>query len=487
MTAISPTRQEDFPNWYQEVVLPLAGHGAVRGTQVIKPWGYGAWELLQNGLNDEIKRKGAQNFYAPLFVGMDALQSEAKHIDGFAKECAVVTHSRLKEENGQLVPDGELTEPVIVRPTSEAIIGPLAKDWIHSYRDLPMKLNQWANVVRWEMRTRLFLRSTEFLWQEGHTFHCSATEANAFSLEMQACYQVFLKDQLALPSIAGEKSELERFSGADHTYTLELLMQDGKALQGCTSHDLGQNFSKAYDISYSDENNQLVHAHGTSWGLTTRMIGAIVMVHGDDDGLVLPPKVSPTQIVILPINPKNDPKVTEAVQEFKAALDGLSFDQKPLRVMIDERDYLRGGAKAWEWVKKGVPIRIEIGPKDLDKSQFCLSRRDQAYGQKQFLPLDQVMQIPELLEDIHHTMYQRAQDFMNDNTFVVDNKEALMDHFSSGNSGFVTVFYAGSAEDEQLLGDHQASIRCLTQSETEGLCVFSGNATNTIAWIAKAY
>ncbi|MEC7030795.1 MAG: proline--tRNA ligase [Pseudomonadota bacterium] len=485
MSAISPTRKEDFPLWYQAVVQPLAQNGAVRGTQVIKPLGYGIWENLQNELNTRIQDKGVENFYAPLFVGADAIQAEVNHIEGFAKECAVVTHSRLKVVDGKLALDGELTEPVIIRPTSEAIIGPIVKDWIASYRDLPLKLNQWANIVRWEMRTRLFLRSTEFLWQEGHTFHANEQEANAFAREMLECYQSFLKDMLALPALTGEKSELERFSGANHTYTLELMMQDGKALQGGTSHDLGQNFAKAYDIGYANEDGGISHVHGTSWGVTTRMIGAMAMVHGDDDGLCIPPRVSPIQIVILPINPKEDPEVETKILAVEQQLKALTYQGKGVRVRIDRRQ-MRGGAKAWDWVKKGIPLRIEIGPKDIEKQQICVSRRDLPYGEKQFMPLANLHEIVEMLESIHQSMYTRAERFMTEHITPLDSVEAMIQHFNEGKRGFVKVFYAGGAEEEATLASHKISIRCIVE-EGEGNCVFTGHATQKVAYIAMAY
>ena len=485
MSAISPTRQEDFPLWYQQVVGPLAQNGAVRGTQVIKPLGYGIWENLQQGLNQRIKQKGVENFYAPLFVGMDAIQAEVNHIEGFAKECAVVTHSRLKVVDGKLALDGELAEPVIIRPTSEAIIGPIVKDWVASYRDLPLKLNQWANIVRWEMRTRLFLRSTEFLWQEGHTFHATEVEANQFAQEMLECYQQFFKEQLALPVIAGEKSELERFSGANHTYTLELMMQDGKALQGGTSHDLGQNFSKAYDISYANEEGGVSHAHGTSWGVTTRMIGAMVMVHGDDDGLCLPPRVAPIQVVILPINPKNDDAVEAAVTALEQELSALTYHHKPVSVKVDRRA-LRGGAKAWDWVKKGIPLRVELGPKDIEKQQFCVSRRDTPYGEKQFIPMSDIASLVDMLEEMHQGMYTRAKQHLQENTIEMGSLDEMLAHFDAGNSGFVKVPYAGGAEEEATLTQHKISIRCLLPAE-KATCVFTGKEAYQVAVIARAY
>lgn len=484
MNAISPTRDGDFPSWYQQVVKPLAQHGAVRGTQVIKPWGYGIWSLIQSDLDQRIKSYDCENFYAPLFVGLNALSQEAAHIEGFATECAVVTHSRLVMKEGALVPDSPLTEPVVVRPTSEAIVGPVVKDWIESHRDLPLKLNQWANVVRWEMRTRLFLRSSEFLWQEGHTFHANEAEANDFAKTMWQCYIDFMEDVLALPSISGEKSETERFAGAKHTYTFELLMQDGKALQGGTSHDLGQNFSKAYDISFTNKDGQVENVHGTSWGVTTRLIGALVMVHGDDDGLRIPPKVAPSQVVIIPVNPKNDPKVDEACVDIKAQLEKMSYAGANIRVMIDQRD-IRGG-KTWDWVKKGVPIRIEIGPRDLENKSVCLTRRDQGVKDKAFVPMDQLDQIPTILEEIQNRLYTDAKSFLDKNTIVVKTQSELLAHFEKGGSGMVKIPYLDDPAVEKELAKHQISVRCLLDCEQQP-CAFSQKPTRTIAVIAKAY
>lgn len=485
MNAISPTRAEDFPNWYQEVVKLVGKHGKVKGTQFILPHGYRMWELMQQKLDLEIKARGHENFYAPLFVGMDALQEEVNHIEGFAKECAVVTHSRLTVKDGELIPDGELTDPVVVRPTSEAIIGPFVKDMVMSYRDLPLLLNQWANVVRWEMRTRLFLRSSEFLWQEGHTFHASEAEALSHAKEMHSCYETFVSDVLAIPCIAGEKSELERFAGAEVTYTLEMLMQDGKALQGCTSHYLGQNFSKAYDISFSTENGKVEHAFGTSWGITTRMIGAIVMVHGDDDGLCLPPRIAPQHVVIMAFNPKKDPNVDAACEEVRDKISTLQCFEDPMRVMIDKRE-IRGGGRAWDWVKKGIPIRIEIGPRDIENGVVTLSRRDLSYRDKMSLSVQDLDQIPQILKEIQDGMYQKAKERLDASIVSLDSQEALIAHFDGGATGFVKVAYAGSVEHEQMLAEHQVSIRCLLDAP-RSKCVFTGKDTTKVALIAKAY
>jgi|AntRauTorckE5430_2_1112549.scaffolds.fasta_scaffold00109_14 prolyl-tRNA synthetase len=484
MSAISPRRDEDFSQWYLMAVMPLAQHGAVRGTQVIKPWGYGIWSFIKSDLDLRIQKKGCENFYAPLFVGLDALSQEAAHIEGFAAECAVVTHSRLSLKNGVLVPDSPLTEPVVVRPTSEAIIGPIAKGWVESYRDLPLKLNQWANVVRWEMRTRLFLRSSEFLWQEGHTFHATENEANDFAKQMWHVYAEFMKETLALPVVMGEKPMYERFSGAKHSYTLELLMQDGKALQGGTSHDLGQNFSKAYDISFMGQDSQIEHACGTSWGLTTRLIGAMVMVHGDDDGLRIPPKVALKQVVIIPINPKNDLMIEKACVDVQNRLAALMYDNKPVRVTMDNRD-IRGGAKKWAWVKKGIPLRIEIGPRDLEKQSMCVIRRDM--DEKQFIPMLDVEKIPQILEDIQDNLYHEASDFLRLNTHVEESLESLLAYFEKGGIGLVKVPYFDHTEVEETLSQHQISVRCIQDCAKSSICVFTGKATQQVAIIAKSY
>lgn len=484
MNAISPKRDEDFAKWYQEVVKPLAQHGDVRGTQVIKPLGYGVWEILKAEMDHRIKSKDVDNFYAPVFVRLKALSEESSHIKGFATECAVVTHSRLVQKGDELVPDSPLTEPVVVRPTSEAIIGPIAKGWIDSYRDLPLKLNQWANVVRWEMRTRLFLRSSEFLWQEGHTFHQDEKSADDFAKEMWHCYAECIESVLAIPAILGEKSETERFAGAVRSYTVELLMQDGKALQGCTSHYLGQSFSNAYDISFTNQSGNIENAYGTSWGSTTRLIGALIMVHGDDDGLRLPPMVAPSQVVIIPINPKDDPKVDEYCQMVQAKIAKLRFKDSPVRVKLDSRD-IKGSNKKWDWVKKGIPIRIELGPKDMEKNAICLSRRDQAVNQKEFLSLEELDKIPSYLEDLQNNLLEGATKFLEENTISVSDKEALFSHFSTGGMGFVKVPYLDDPQVEKELSNHQISVRCLIAGD--GICVFSGKPTKTIAVIAKAY
>ena len=388
--AIQPTRAEDYPEWYQQVIkaADLAEHSPVRGCMVIKPWGYAIWENMQRILDQRFKETGHQNAYFPLFIPLSYLQREATHVEGFAKECAVVTHHRLvKDQKGTLTPDGELEEPLVVRPTSEMIIGEMFSKWIESYRDLPLLINQWANVVRWEMRTRLFLRTAEFLWQEGHTAHATREEALEETLKILEIYVDFIENTLAIPVIKGEKSESERFPGAESTFTFEMMMQDGKALQGGTSHFLGQNFSKATNITFRDQSGKEMHAWTTSWGVTTRMIGGVIMTHGDDDGLVLPPRVASAHVVIIPLLHKEETKeeIISYCQKLKSQLSQLSYNNGKVKVIIDERD-LRAGEKVWSWVKKGVPIRIEVGPKELLEKKLSVFKR--INGPKDFATSD---------------------------------------------------------------------------------------------------
>lgn len=483
-TAITPTRAEHFSDWYHAAVLELAQHGDVAGSQVIKPYGFAVWERVQQYLDAEFKRTGHHNFYAPLLMNISALEQEAKHMD-FAQECAVVTHSRLvKDPDGNLVPDRPLTNPVIIRPTSEAIIGPIVKGWIQSHRDLPMKLNQWANVVRWEMRTRLFLRSSEFLWQEGHTFHAAKEEAEQHAKEMLAVYEDIFVDVLAFSPLVGEKPEYERFAGADQTHTLELLMQDGRALQGGTSHNLGQNFSKAYEVQYSDQTGQLTHTFGTSFGVTTRLIGALVMTHGDDDGLRLPPKIAPHQVVILPINAHQSEAVLEKCQAVADQLSQMQYAGAPVRVHVDTRD-MRGGEKSWDWIKKGVPIRIEIGPRDLEQDVMMVMARHQAHKQKTKVSSLEVASVVTMIDSVHKALYDSAQKKREEDTHQYENAKEVIDHFNSS-SGFVVVPYLDGKGSEAQLKPHGLSVRCLRPC-SQAKCVFTGENTLTLAVIAKAY
>ena len=389
-TAISPTRQEDFPEWYQQVVraADLAENSEVRGCMVIKPWGYALWERMQAVLDGMFKSTGHRNAYFPLFIPLSYLEKEAAHVEGFAKECAVVTHHRLESKDGKLVPSGELSEPLIVRPTSETIIGAAYARWVKSWRDLPILLNQWANVVRWELRPRLFLRTTEFLWQEGHTAHETEMEAREEAMKMLRVYETFVRDFLAIPVISGEKTESERFPGALQTLCIEAMAQDRKAIQAGTSHFLGQNFSKAAGIQFQSRSGSIEYAWTTSWGMTTRLIGALIMAHGDDDGLVLPPRIAPAQAVVIPITPKEETRasVLEAADKIAASLREIRYHGDPINIEVDKRD-LGGGVKNWEWIKKGVPIRIEIGPRDLAQGMAALSRRDQKHRERSFVSL----------------------------------------------------------------------------------------------------
>lgn len=500
-SAISPTREDDYPEWFQQVIkaADMAESSPVRGCMVIKPWGYGIWERIQRQLDDRIKNTGHENAYFPLFIPLSFLEKEAAHVEGFAKECAVVTHHRLEEKGGRLVPTGELEEPLIVRPTSETIIGESFSRWIESYRDLPLLVNQWANVVRWELRPRIFLRTTEFLWQEGHTAHANEEEARAEALKMHEVYREFMENVLALPIILGEKSPGERFPGAVNTYTLEAMMQDRKALQAGTSHYLGQNFSKASNIKFSNKDGQVEYAYTTSWGTTTRMIGALIMCHGDDDGLRLPPRIAPKQVVILPVVPK--PELEEQVygyaEEIASLLRRCDFYGESLAVTVDKRDK-RGGEKNWEWIKKGIPLRIEVGPRDLESRTAMVCRRDRPHKEKSKVAVDTMAQeVVAMLEEIQRNYFAQASAFRDANinrsctTF-----EELKAFFTPKNvdkpeihGGFVLAKWCGEVETEKMLDELKVTIRCLPlkQSGTEGRCVLTGKPATLDAIFAKSY
>ncbi|MEI6789596.1 MAG: proline--tRNA ligase, partial [Myxococcaceae bacterium] len=407
--AISPTRSENYPEWYQQVIkaADMAENSPVRGCMVIKPWGYAIWELIQQNLDKMIKDTGHENAYFPLLIPVSFLAKEAAHVEGFAKECAVVTHHRLEADGeGGLRPAGLLEEPYVIRPTSETIIGHSYAKWVQSYRDLPILINQWANVMRWEMRTRMFLRTTEFLWQEGHTVHATAEEAQAETLKMLDVYEDFARNYLAIPVIKGMKTADERFPGAVDTYCIEGMMQDGKALQAGTSHFLGQNFAQASEIKFTNETGQIQYAWTTSWGMSTRLMGGLIMAHSDDDGLVLPPKVAPKQVVILPIlkNTEEDAPVLAFCEKLVADLKA-----KSIRVLLDKRD-IRGGEKTWQHIKKGVPVRVEVGPRDLAKNQIVVAQRDLA--EKQFLsPEDFMAGVSKMLENMQARLLAKAESF----------------------------------------------------------------------------
>src|SRR5437773_1479826 len=435
-TAISPRRGEDFPEWYQQVIraAELAEPSDVRGCMVIRPWGYGIWENMQRQLDAMFRATGHRNAYFPLFIPLSYFAKEAQHVEGFAKECAVVTHTRLElEADGTLKPGSPLKEPLVVRPTSETIIGASYAKWVQSYRDLPILLNQWANVVRWEMRPRLFLRTTEFLWQEGHTVHETEEQARAEATLILGIYERFAREHLALPVFTGTKSESEKFPGAVQTLTLEAMVQDRKAIQAGTSHFLGQNFAKARGIQFQNREGKQEFGWTTSWGMTTRMVGTVVMMHSDDDGLVLPPRIAPTQIVILPITPKEDTraKVFETCDALVLQLRGKNFAGSPLEVDVDRRD-LGGGVKNWEWIKKGVPIRVEIGPRDLEKSSVEVSRRDQPIKSKQSMSIQEfAATASEVLTSIQQNHLERAKKFQEENTRVIESKKDFYDFFTT--------------------------------------------------------
>jgi prolyl-tRNA synthetase len=501
-SAISPRRADDFPEWYQAVLAAadMAENSEVRGCMIIKPWGYGIWELIQAQLDRMFKATGHKNAYFPLFIPLSYLEKEAAHVAGFAKECAVVTHHRLEvNAEGKLVPTGKLAEPLVVRPTSETIIGAAYAKWVQSYRDLPLLLNQWANVVRWEMRPRIFLRTTEFLWQEGHTAHETEAEAQEETRRMLDVYETFAREHLAIPVLSGRKSAGERFPGAVDTLCIEAMVQDRKAVQAGTSHFLGQNFAKASGIQYLSREGKQEHAWTTSWGVSTRLIGTLIMAHADDDGLVLPPRVAPSQVVIIPVIPKEEmrDKVLTACRALAKDIEAVSFHRDPVRVEVDARD-VTGGNKTWEWIKKGAPLRVEIGPRDLDAGTVFVGRRDKGPKEKQSYPQATfAAEVPALLQSIHDGIYQRALEFRNANTRVIDSKEEFYAYFTPQNEakpeihgGFALAHWNGSAEVEaKIKEDLKVTIRCIPFDEKAepGTCIFSGEPSERRVVFAKSY
>ncbi len=502
-TAITPTRETDFPEWYQQVVkaADLAENSEIRGCMVIKPWGYGIWELMQSGLDAMFKATGHKNAYFPLFIPLSYLAKEAEHVEGFAKECAVVTHHRLDTgPDGRLrpSPSAELNEPLIVRPTSETIIGAAYARWVKSYRDLPILINQWANVVRWEMRPRVFLRTAEFLWQEGHTAHETEAEAIEETERMLAVYETFARDWLSLPVVAGRKSASERFPGAVETLCIETMVQDRKAIQAGTSHFLGQNFSRTSGIKFLGRDNSEQFAWTTSWGVSTRLIGAMIMTHGDDDGMVLPPRVAPVQVVLLPVTPKPDSRssVLEAAEKLAASLRACRVWDEPLRIEVDARD-LGGGVKNWEWIKKGAPIRIEIGPRDIEKGTVAVSRRDRDHKNKSFPTICELTAgLPKLLEDIQANLLSRAETFRLEHTHQIDTEADFRAFFTPQNpskpkihGGFALAHWDGSSETEARIKEElKVTIRCIPRGEFEpGTCPFSGKQSACRVIWAKSY
>jgi prolyl-tRNA synthetase len=495
-TAITPTRAEDYAQWYQEVVKAsdMAENSPVRGCMVIKPWGFSLWENIMHDMDAMFKETGVRNAYFPLFIPLSYLEREAEHVDGFAKECAVVTHHKLeKGEDGKLVPAGELAEPLIVRPTSETIIGESLSRWISSYRDLPILLNQWANVVRWEMRTRMFLRTSEFLWQEGHTAHATEKEAQERTMQMLSVYTRFVEEHLAMPVIQGRKTESERFPGADDTLCIEAMMQDKRALQAGTSHFLGQNFAKGSNIKFQNEAGEEAYAWTTSWGTSTRMIGGMIMVHSDDDGLIMPPRVAPAHVVILPIIKKggDNTAVIESAAALKQALGAVDFHGRRVEVEIDARDI--GGARGWDWVKKGIPVRIELGPRDIESNAVFMARRDT--NEKQAMDRDEFINgIVGLLDDIQDTLFQRALQFRADHTRFIDSKKEFYKLFTKAkgyaNGAFVYSHWCGSkACEEKIKKELSVTIRCIPfdSPEEAGACICCGEDSGKRVLFAKAY
>jgi len=500
-TAITPTRSENYPEWYQQVVraADLAENSDVRGCMVIKPWGYAIWENIQRQLDAMFKATGHENAYFPLFIPMSFLEKEAEHVEGFAKECAVVTHHRLEPDGkGGLrpAPSAQLEEPLIVRPTSETIIGATFARWVQSYRDLPILINQWANVVRWELRTRMFLRTAEFLWQEGHTVHATAEEAQIETRQMLDVYAEFAESSMAMPVIKGEKTAGERFPGAVSTYSIEAMMQDRKALQAGTSHFLGQNFAKAQEIKFQSEAGQLEYAWTTSWGVSTRLIGGLIMTHSDDDGLVLPPKLAPAHVVILPIykTPEERAKVLPFCEGLKKDLGAQQYAGEAVRVRIDDRD-IRGGDKKWQWVKRGVPIRIEVGPRDIDNGTLFPPRRDGVKCEK-LAPAEFVSKIAEVLAEMQQGLFDRAAKLRDEATVKIDSLAEFEKFFTPKNAdnpeihgGLAYCHFVDSPEIEEKLKELKVTVRCVPlDGEAEaGTCIFTGKPSAKRGVFAKSY
>lgn len=468
-------RSEDYAKWYTDVVLmaELADYGPVKGTMIIRPYGYAIWEAICDICNRMFKETGHMNAYFPMFIPESFMNKEAEHVEGFAPVCAVVTIGGGKP----------LEEPLYIRPTSETIIWSMYKKWIKSYRDLPILINQWANIVRWEMRTRLFLRTTEFLWQEGHTAHATAEEAEAEAMKMLDIYRQLAEDYLAMPVYVGRKTDSEKFAGSVRTYSIEAMMGDKKALQSGTSHFLGQNFAKAFDVTFLNKENKLEYVWATSWGVSTRLIGGVIMCHGDDKGLILPPKIAPYQVIIIPIW-KSEADKTLVCEKLDSLTKALR--DKGIRFFLDDSEQETPGWKFNQWEMKGVPLRIEIGPKDVKKNQIVLVRRD--VEGKKFIPMESASEtIVTLLDEIQRDLFSRALEFRDQNTFTVENYDQFKKVIDDG--GFVKAFWAGSAEDEaKIKEDTKATVRCIPLNQTKkGVCFFTGKPADQIAIFAKAY
>jgi prolyl-tRNA synthetase len=505
-TAITPTREQDYAEWYQQVVkaADLAEVSPVRGCMVIKPWGYAMWENIQHGLDRMFKATGHKNAYFPLFIPKSFLEREAEHVQGFAKECAVVTHHRLvQDDKGALIvdPDARLEEPLIVRPTSETIIGDSFAKWVQSYRDLPLLINQWCNIVRWELRTRLFLRTTEFLWQEGHTAHETEAEANAETSQMLEVYKDFAESFLAMPVLRGRKTPGERFPGAVETYSIEAMMQDRKALQAGTSHFLGQNFARASGIKFQSRSGGEEHAWTTSWGASTRLIGGVIMSHADDDGLVLPPRVAPAQVVILPILRADETRrlVLDYVDRIAVELRGMLYHRAPLEVEIDQRD-VRGGQKKWEWVKKGIPIRLEVGPRDVERQTVSLARRDRPVGETADVAAAGIGErVVAILDEIQEGLLARAREFRARHMRPIGDASEFKAFFTPRNpdkpeihGGFAVSPWCGSEQCEARVKESlKVTIRCIPIDEVPDggfdRCVICGGPRRETVVFAKNY
>ena len=498
-SAISPKREENYPEWYQQVIraADLAELSPVRGCMVIKPWGYSVWENMQKILDNKFKETGHSNAYFPLFILLSYLEREAKHVEGFAKECAIVTHHRLEQDKeGKLIPSGELEEPFVVRPTSETIIGEMYSKWVKSHRDLPLLINQWANVVRWELRPRLFLRTAEFLWQEGHTAHATKKEAQEETLRILDIYTEFAEKYMAMPVISGEKTESERFPGAEQTYTIEAMMQDHKALQAGTSHFLGQNFAKACSIKFSDKDGKLNYAWTTSWGVSTRLIGGLIMTHSDDDGLVLPPRLSPIQVIIIPIhrNSQEQKDVLEYCEILVKEISKVKYFNKCIKVEIDNRE-IRGGEKKWIHVKRGTPIRLEIGPREVAAKKIVMYKRNEPPTEKHFVDRNEfTSSLSNLLEKIQNSLFDKAKDYLDQNTTKIQNISQFEDYFSNeAKSGFAVLDLVRGTENSSdfkiLQKKLKVTPRCIINKSKYpmGTCAITGEKATSQVLFARSY